>query len=90
MTVEKTTEEIRENAEAVEKEIRAREAETARKVQEAVKHSQKKGLMQRRESFAQTSVPNAKKGSSGKPPRVMIVIIVTMFIVSFILAAITG
>ena len=90
MTAEKNTEEIREKAEAVEREVRAKEAETARKVQEAGKHSQRKGLMQRRESFAQTSVPNAKKGSSGKPPRVMMVIIATMFIISFILAAITG
>ncbi len=90
MTVEKNTEEIREKAEAVEREVRAKEAETARKVREAGKHTQKKGLMQRRESFAQSSVPNSHRGYSGKPPRVMMVIIVTMFIVSFILAAITG
>jgi hypothetical protein len=46
--------------------------------------------MKRRESFAQTSVPNAHRGLSGKTPRIMMGIIAAMFIVSFILAAITG
>ncbi|MEQ9619587.1 MAG: hypothetical protein RIG61_10485 [Deltaproteobacteria bacterium] len=50
----------------------------------------KKGLMERRDSFKQSSVPNAHKGYSGKPPVVMLLIIVGMFIVSYILAALTG
>ncbi|GEM_PF-2274158 len=86
MTDEKRTEDIREQAEAAEERVEAKE--TAHK---SKAHSRAgKGLMERRESFAQTSVPNAKKGSSGKPPRVMMGIIAAMFIVSFILAAITG
>jgi len=79
---EERTEEIREKAEGVEAKEAAHKSHTHSRVG--------KGLMERRESFAQTSVPNAKKGSSGKPPRVMMGIIAVMFIVSFILAAITG
>lgn len=75
-----------EKAEAMEKGVEAKEA-----AHKAKTHSRAgKGLMERRESFAQASVPNAKKGSSSKPPRVMMGIILAMFIVSFILAAITG
>lgn len=88
MSEEERIEEIREAAEAVEERVQAKEAEQAAKPKS---HSRAgKGLMKRRESFAQTSVPNAKKGSSSKPPRVMMGIIAAMFIVSFILAAITG
>lgn len=88
MTEEERTEEIRERAVAVEERVVAKESETAHKTKT---HSRAgKGLMERRESFAQTSVPNAKKGSSGKPARVMMGIIAVMFIVSVILAAITG
>lgn len=50
----------------------------------------KKGLMERRESFAQTSVPNAHRGSSGKPPVIMLGIVLILFIASFILAAISS
>lgn len=86
MSEEERIEEIREAAEAVEVRVEAKEA-----AHKAKTHSRDgKGLMKRRESFAQASVPNAKKGSSGKPPRVMMGIIAAMFIVSFILAAITG
>jgi hypothetical protein len=46
--------------------------------------------MERRASFEQSSVPNAHRGYSGKTPRVMMGIIAILFIVSFILAGITG
>ena len=88
MTEEERTEDIRAKAEAVEERVQAREAEKSRKTGPHSRNG--KGLMERRESFAQSSVPNAKKGSSGKPPRVMMGIIAAMLIVSFILAAITG
>jgi len=88
MTEKERTEKIREKAEAVEKRAEAKEAGAAHKTKA---HSRAgKGLMKRRESFAQTSVPNAHRGLSGKTPRIMMGIIAAMFIVSFILAAITG
>jgi hypothetical protein len=86
MTEKERIEEIREAAEAVEEKVQAKEAEEAAKPH----FSPRKGLMERRDSFAQTSVPNAHRGYSGKPPRVMMVIIAALFIISFILAAITG
>ncbi len=83
---EERTEEIMEKAEAMEKGVEAKEA-----AHKAKTHSRfGKGLMERRESFAQSSVPNAHRGYNGKTPRVMMFIILTMFIVSFILAAITA
>ncbi|MEW6144079.1 MAG: hypothetical protein AB1598_03565 [Thermodesulfobacteriota bacterium] len=88
MSEEERIEEIREAAEAVEERVQAKEAEQAAKPKS---HSRAgKGLMQRRESFAQSSVPNAHRGYSGKPPRVMMGIIACLFVLSFILAAITG
>ena len=59
-------------------------------VPEAPVAMEKKGLMKRRESFAQDSVPNAHKGYSNKPPRVMIGIICVIVIISFILAGLTS
>ena len=50
----------------------------------------KKGLMQRRKSFLQTSVPNAHRGNNPKIPRIMLGIVVIFIIVSFILAAVTS
>ena len=88
MTAEERTEGIREKAEAVEDEVRVKEAEESAKPKTHT--ADKKGLMERRESFAQTSVPNAHRGNSAKPPRVMMGIIVLLFILSFILAAITA
>jgi hypothetical protein len=68
--------------------VEAKEAEAARKTGT---HSRAgKGLMERRESFSQSSVPNAHRGYSSKMPRIMMGIILAMFIVSFILAAITA
>ena len=88
MTEEERTEEIREKAEAVEERVEAREGEEARKPKTHGRAG--KGLMERRESFAQSSVPNARRGFSSKAPRIMMGIIAIMFIVSVILAAITG
>jgi len=85
---EERIEEIREAAEAVEKRVQAKEAEEAARPKP---HSREgKGLMERRASFSQSSVPNAHRGYSGKTPRVMMGIIAVLFIVSFILAGITG
>jgi hypothetical protein len=88
MAEEEHTEEIKEQAEVQEKEIRAKEAEESAKPKTHT--ADKKGLMKRRESFAQTSVPNAHRGYSPKPPRVMMGILAILFILSFILAAITS
>lgn len=88
MTENERTEEIREKAGAVEQAVEAREAEAALKSKPRSRSG--KGLMERRESFAQSSVPNAHRGYSSKTPRVMMGIILVMFVVSFILAAITG
>lgn len=75
----------------------AAELEAAEQVEEAVEQKEaasvpglKKGLMQRRKSFAQGSVPNAHRGYNPKTPVVMLGIILVMFIASFILAAIAG
>jgi hypothetical protein len=86
MTEENRIEEIREKAEAAEEEVRAKEKAAGAKALS----SPRKGLMERRESFAQSSVPNAHRGYSGKPPRIMLGIIAVLFLMSFILAAITG
>jgi len=45
-----------------------------------------KGLMERRESFEQSSVPNAHKGYSGTPPIVMLLIVSAFIVVSLIFA----
>jgi len=47
---------------------------------------EKKGLMERRPSFAQSSVPNAHKGYSGTPPIIMLLIISVFFLISLIFA----
>jgi hypothetical protein len=88
MSEEERTEEIREAAEAVEEKVQAKEAAEALKPK-AHSHAGK-GLMERRASFEQSSVPNAHRGYSGKTPRVMMGIIAVLFIMSFILAGITG
>lgn len=46
----------------------------------------KKGLMERRESFTQSSVPNAHKGYSPTPPIIMLLIVSAFIIVSLIFA----
>jgi hypothetical protein len=45
-----------------------------------------KGLMSRRKSFSQASVPNAKKGSNKKPQFVMIVVFLAIVVASLLLA----
>ncbi|HVY55969.1 MAG TPA: hypothetical protein VHC46_09460 [Thermodesulfobacteriota bacterium] len=88
MSEEERTEEIREAAEAVEEKVRAKEAAEAARPKAHARAG--KGLMERRASFSQSSVPNAHRGYSGKTPRIMMGIIAVLFIVSFILAGITG
>ncbi len=73
MTEEERTEEIREKAEAVEERVEVREAEAAHKT--GLDSRAGKGLMERRESFSQSSVPNAHRGYSSKMPRIMMGII---------------
>ena len=46
--------------------------------------AEKKGLMERRPSFAQSSVPKAHKGYSGTPPIIMLLIISVFFLLSII------
>jgi len=46
----------------------------------------KKGLMERRESFEQSSVPNAHKGYSSTPPIIMLLIVSAFIVVSLIFA----
>ena len=47
---------------------------------------EKKGLMERRPSFAQSSVPNAHKGYSTNPPVVMLLIVAVFVLISIIFA----
>jgi len=70
------TQEHAEVAEAEEAEI-----ETAEEVP-----APKKGLMERRESFDQSSVPNAHKGYSGTPPIIMLLIVSAFIVLSLIFA----
>lgn len=46
----------------------------------------KKGLMERRSSFSQSSVPNAHRGYSGTPPIIMLLIISVFLLLSIIFA----
>jgi len=46
----------------------------------------KKGLMQRRPDYSQTSVPNAHRGYSGTPPIIMLLIISVFLLLSIIFA----
>lgn len=50
----------------------------------------KKGLMERRKSFLQSSVPNAHRGYNPKTPVVMMCIIAFLVVLSVIFAAITS
>lgn len=85
-----------EAAEKVEAEVEAKETAAEKEAKpekppSSKKHgTSEKGLMERRESFDQSSVPNAHKGYSGKHSIVMLLVVVAMFIVSYILAAMTG
>ncbi len=76
------------------------EAEAAAKVEAEVEAKEearapqhpapKKGLMERRKSFAQSSVPNAHRGYNAKTPVVMLRIILILFLASFILAKLSS
>lgn len=88
MTTEKEPEAEREAAEKVEERVEAEEK--AAEVHASEAHPQvKKGLMERRESFAQSSVPNAHRGYNPKTPVVMLCIVAFMVVLSFVLAAVT-
>jgi len=86
-------------AEEVEARVEQKEAEATEPEPEVAEpeetHAQttanapKKGLMQRRKSFSQGSVPNAHRGYNPKTPVVMLGIIAVFLIASFILAALT-
>ena len=100
MTTEKEPEAEREAAEKVEEHVEAEEqieaeerVEAGEKAAEAhaseARPKVKKGLMERRESFAQSSVPNAHRGYNPKTPVVMLFIVAFMVVLSFVLAAVT-
>lgn len=97
MTTEKEPEREREAAEKVEERVEAEEPEERVEAEEkaAEVHApkappqEKKGLMERRESFLQSSVPNAHRGYNPKTPVVMLCIVAFMVVLSFILAAVT-
>ena len=100
MTEEKEPEAEREAAEKVEERVEAEEkaAEAHAEKAHAAGHAggpavkkdlAKKGLMERRESFSQSSVPNAHRGYNPKTPVVMMCIIAFMVVLSFVLAAVT-
>ncbi len=103
MTEEKELEAEREAAEKVEERVEAKEEVAEARVEKAAEaHAEKthtaahagapavkKGLMERRESFSQSSVPNAHRGYNPKTPVVMMCIIAFMVVLSFVLAAVT-
>lgn len=94
MTTEKEPEREREAAEKVEERVEAEEhVEAEEKAAEAhapkASPKVKKGLMERRESFLQSSVPNAHRGYNPKTPVVMLCIVAFMVVLSFVLAAVT-
>jgi hypothetical protein len=95
MTTEKEPEAEREAAEKVEERVEAGEkaaeahAGKAHTAGHAGGPAAKKGLMERRESFSQSSVPNAHRGYNPKTPVVMMCIIAFMVVLSFVLAAVT-
>ena len=72
------TEEASQELEATEEEVQEQAAPPA--------PAEKKGLMQRRPSFAQSSVPNAHKGYSTTPPVIMLLIVSVFVLLSIIFA----
>jgi len=74
--IEASTEDIQEETEVAEEpEEEAPQAPAA-----------KKGLMERRPSYSQSSVPNAHRGYSGTPPIIMLLIISVFLLLSIIFA----
>jgi len=88
MTTEKELEAEREAAEKVEERVEAEEKAAEAHAPEPSPQA-KKGLMERRESFSQSSVPNAHRGYNPKTPVVMLFIVAFMVVLSFVLAAVT-
>jgi len=75
--VEASSEDVQEEAE-----VAAEEVEEETPQAPAVK----KGLMERRPSYSQSSVPNAHRGYSGTPPIIMLLIISVFLLLSIIFA----
>lgn len=97
-TPETAEEQIQETSEEV-KEEQSQELEASEDQGESEEASQeaeteaappapveKKGLMERRPSYSQSSVPNAHKGYSGTPPVIMLLIISVFVLLSIIFA----
>jgi len=90
-TIEEQTQEVAETTQAVE----ASQEDSNEVVEAAAEEAndttpeappEKKGLMERRPSFAQSSVPNAHRGYSGTPPVIMLLIISVFVLLSIIFA----
>ena len=88
MTTDKELEAEREAAEKVEELVEAEEKAAEAHAPEPSPQA-KKGLMERRDSFSQSSVPNAHRGYNPKTPVVMLFIVAFMVVLSFVLAAVT-
>jgi len=99
--VSEETQEVKAAEEMQTSEAETHEEEAAEETQERAEEAQaeeadiesaaevpapKKGLMERRESFDQSSVPNAHKGYSGTPPIIMLLIVSAFVVVSLIFA----
>lgn len=87
-TEETEEQEIKQEAQAagvVEAEVEAKE-----EAQAASHPAPKKGLMERRKSFSQSSVPNAHRGYNPKTPVTMLRIILILFLASFVLAKLSS
>ena len=80
-SVEEVKEEVSETAEELEA-----APEAAEEAQEAEAPVVKKGLMQRRPNYSQSSVPNIHRGYSGTPPIIMLLIISVFVLLSIIFA----
>lgn len=89
-SAEETQEEASESGEKIEASAEEveEEAEVAEEVQEKAPQAPpvKKGLMERRPSYSQSSVPNAHRGYSGMPPIIMLLIISVFVLLSIIFA----
>ncbi|MGB2690973.1 MAG: hypothetical protein WBB48_10080 [Thermodesulfobacteriota bacterium] len=78
------TEEVEASQDNVNEEVEA-SAEEAEETAPKIP-AEKKGLMERRSSFAQSSVPNAHKGYSTTPPVIMLLIVSVFVLLSIIFA----
>ena len=94
-SVEEQGQEEQEEAVEANEELEASEEYVIEEVEASAEQAQetapeapveKRGLMQRRPSFAQSSVPNAHKGYSETPPVIMLLIVSVFVLVSIIFA----